>query len=89
VSGGWIVAHEIAHRYWGFNKIIDDGDFCHWPGLALGIYSDQLDQFSFFFASVLFGYVRGYFVIAFHGKQMIVGIFMLVHKPDIRIRQLP
>jgi hypothetical protein len=37
----WIVAHEIAHQYWGFDTVIDDGDYCHWPGLALGIYTDQ------------------------------------------------
>jgi hypothetical protein len=37
----WIVAHEIAHQYWGFDTVIDDGDYYHWPGLALGIYSDQ------------------------------------------------
>ncbi len=37
----WIVAHEVAHQYWGFDTVIDDGDFCHWPGLPLGIYSDQ------------------------------------------------
>jgi hypothetical protein len=38
---GWIVAHEIAHQYWGFDTVIDDGDYYHWPGLALGIWSDQ------------------------------------------------
>lgn len=38
----WIVAHEIAHQYWGFDTIIDDGDYCHWMGIGLGIYSDQL-----------------------------------------------
>ncbi len=37
----WIVAHEIGHQYWGFDTVIDDGDFNHWPGLPLGIYSDQ------------------------------------------------
>jgi aminopeptidase N len=37
----WIVAHEVAHQYWGFDTVIDDGDFCHWPGLGLGLYSDQ------------------------------------------------
>lgn len=37
----WIVAHEIAHQFWGYDTVIDDGDFFHWPGLALGIYSDQ------------------------------------------------
>lgn len=38
----WIVAHEIAHQYWSFDTVIDDGDYFHWPGLALGIYTDQL-----------------------------------------------
>jgi hypothetical protein len=38
----WIVAHEIAHQYWGFDTVIDDGDYFHWPGLPLGIYTDQL-----------------------------------------------
>jgi hypothetical protein len=38
----WIVAHEIGHQYWGFDTVIDDGDYVHWPGLPLGIYSDQL-----------------------------------------------
>lgn len=38
----WIVAHEIGHQYWGFDTVIDDSDFFHWPGLGLGIYSDQL-----------------------------------------------
>ncbi len=37
----WIVAHEIGHQYWGFDTVIDDGNYYHWPGLALGIYSDQ------------------------------------------------
>ncbi len=38
----WIVAHEIGHQYWGFDTVLDDGDLYHWPGLGLGIYSDQL-----------------------------------------------
>lgn len=38
----WIVAHEIGHQYWGFDTVIDDGNLYHWPGLGLGIYSDQL-----------------------------------------------
>ncbi len=37
----WIVAHEIGHQYWGFDTVLDDGDFNHWPGLPLGIFSDQ------------------------------------------------
>lgn len=36
----WISAHEIAHQYWGFDTVIDDGDYHHWPGLALGIATD-------------------------------------------------
>ena len=36
------LAHEIAHQYWGFDTVIDDGDYFHWPGLPLGIYTDQL-----------------------------------------------
>jgi hypothetical protein len=38
----WIVAHELGHQYWGFDTVIDDGDYFHWPGLPLGIYTDQL-----------------------------------------------
>lgn len=37
-----IVAHEIAHQYWGYDTVIDDGDYAHWPGLGLGIYTDGL-----------------------------------------------
>lgn len=36
----WIVAHEMAHQYWGFDTVIDDGEYDHWPGLPLGIYTD-------------------------------------------------
>jgi|GEM_PF-1827517 len=37
----WIMAHEIGHQYWGFDTVIDDGDYCHWPGLAMGIWMDR------------------------------------------------
>jgi aminopeptidase N len=36
------VAHEIAHQYWGFDTVLDKGDYFYWPGLPLGIYTDQL-----------------------------------------------
>ncbi len=38
----WIMAHEIGHQYWGFDCVIDSGAHYHWPGLALGIYTDRL-----------------------------------------------
>jgi hypothetical protein len=37
----WIMAHEIGHQYWGFETAIDDGDYCHWPGLGMGIWMDR------------------------------------------------
>jgi hypothetical protein len=37
-----ITAHEIGHQYWGFDTVVDDGDYVHWPGFPLGMYSDQL-----------------------------------------------
>jgi len=38
----WIMAHEIGHQYWGYDTVIDSGVYYHWPGLALGIYTDRL-----------------------------------------------
>jgi hypothetical protein len=38
----WIMAHEIGHQYWGFDCVIDSGDYYHWPGIPLGIYTDRL-----------------------------------------------
>jgi hypothetical protein len=35
-------AHEIGHQYWGFDTVLDDAEPCHWLGLGLGIYSDNL-----------------------------------------------
>ncbi len=37
----WITAHEIGHQYWGWDCVIDQGKYYHWPGLALGIYMDR------------------------------------------------
>jgi len=38
----WIVAHEIGHQYWGWDGVLDEGRFYHWPGLGLGILADRL-----------------------------------------------
>jgi len=38
---GWILAHEIGHQYWGFDTVIDDGDYYHWPGLGMGLWMDR------------------------------------------------
>jgi hypothetical protein len=38
----WITAHEIGHMYWGWECVLDDTRYYHWPGLAMGIYTDRL-----------------------------------------------
>jgi aminopeptidase N len=38
----WIMAHEIAHQYWGFNYILEPTNYPQWYGIAMGIYTDRL-----------------------------------------------
>ena len=38
----WIMAHEIAHQYWGFGTVLDDARYTRWFGLSMGIFTDRL-----------------------------------------------
>lgn len=65
----WIMAHEIAHQYWGFNYILEPLDYPQWYGISMGIYTDQLytsarevkkDYNRFFFGPYTDGVEKGY-----------------------------
>ena len=64
----WIMAHEIAHQYWGFNYILEPLNYPQWFGIAMGIYTDRLysikrnihmDYRKFLF-KYLYGIYKGY-----------------------------
>lgn len=65
----WIMAHEIAHQYWGFNYILEPLDYPQWYGISMGIYTDRLytsarggskDYNRFFFGPYTDGVEKGY-----------------------------
>lgn len=70
VHAEWITSHEIGHQYWGWDCVIDSGQYYHWPGLPLGIYTDRLynealnpkgtENYRRFIEDYLSGVDRGY-----------------------------
>jgi hypothetical protein len=65
----WIMAHEIAHQYWGFNYILEPLDYPQWYGISMGIFTDHLytsargvnkDYNRFFFGPYTDGVEKGY-----------------------------
>jgi hypothetical protein len=42
VFAEWILAHEIAHQYFGFGHIPEDLTYPRWFGLSMGIYTEQI-----------------------------------------------
>lgn len=65
----WIMSHEIAHQYWGFNYILEPLDYPQWYGISMGIYTDLLytsahsinkDYNRFFFGPYTDGVEKGY-----------------------------
>jgi hypothetical protein len=64
----WIMAHEIAHQYWGFNYILEPLNYPQWFGIAMAIYTDrlysikrniQMDYRKFLY-TYLYGIYKGY-----------------------------
>ncbi len=37
----WLLAHEIAHQYWGYDGVLDSQAEQHWLGLGLGLCMDR------------------------------------------------
>ncbi len=67
--GQWIMAHEIAHQYWGYNYVLEPLDYPHWFGISMGIYTDRMylnnnsiykDYNSEFFGRYITGVQKGY-----------------------------
>jgi hypothetical protein len=64
----WIMAHEIAHQYWGFNYILEPLNYPQWFGIAMGIYTDRLYcvnrnvkmDYRKYLYKYLFGIYKGY-----------------------------
>lgn len=40
--GHWIMSHEVAHQYWGFNYVLEPTNYPQWFGIGMGIYTDKL-----------------------------------------------